>query len=59
MDARGFVSKVLFIHTGLQPGGKQLGVVENRFNGFRGNARKPLKRFSATAYVCHRAKAPV
>jgi hypothetical protein len=35
-----------FIHTGLQPGGKTLHVVENRFNGFlRDNAENRSNGF--------------
>ena len=52
MDSRdcgsqSFASRVLFIHTGLWPGGKAFTVSRNRFNGLHGKcAGKPLKRFS-------------
>ena len=36
----GFASKVLLIHTGLQPGGKALTLLRNRFNGFLGEVGK-------------------
>jgi hypothetical protein len=36
---------------GFSPVERLLAVLRNRFNGFHGNARKPLKRFSAAAFV--------
>jgi hypothetical protein len=37
---RGFASKVLLIHTGLQPGGNAFTLLRNRFNGFIAKAEK-------------------
>src|SRR5690348_8656209 len=40
------LQNLFFIHTGLQPGGKQT-LLRNRFNGFAVNRGKPLKRLVA------------
>jgi hypothetical protein len=41
--SEGFASEVPLIHTGLQPGGKAVTLVRNRFNDFHREA-KPLRK---------------
>ena len=40
MATEDFSLKVLLIHTGLQPGGKVVTLLRNRFNGFHALNRK-------------------
>jgi hypothetical protein len=44
----GFAPKNPFIHTGLQPGGETLQVIENRFNGFLRETPKTVQ----TVFCC-------
>ena len=46
MATKGFASKVLLIHTGLQPGGKALTLLRNRFNGFLSEVGKTVETVS-------------
>jgi hypothetical protein len=50
-------SKVSLIHTGLQPGGMALTLLETVLTVSLAKRAKPLKRFSGKRNFSHRAKA--
>ena len=43
--------KVLLIHTGLQPGGKAVMSLRNRFNGFHSYSRETVETVCADAFA--------